>query len=155
MFSFDSSTFFLILYFTFSADPCYCHQNLSDASRKSSYVTPDFQEVCDDELLEGWYRFAGAAGKKMPTTHVPRQRCGTVHSGWLNGAHPTVEDGKVRRKVCFSDRYAGCKYSKEIFVKKLWILLHLQTFSTCLFLTLLWNSLNVRQKIQPIRGLIN
>ena len=117
MFSFDSSTFFLNLYFTFSADPCYYHQNLSDASRKSSYVTPDFQEVCDDELLEGWYRFAGAAGKKMPTTRVPRQRCGTVHSGWLNGAHPTVEDGKVRRKVCFSNRYAGCKYSKEIFVK--------------------------------------
>ena len=49
MFSFDSSTFFLNLYVTFSADPCYYHQNLSDASRKSSYVTPDLQQrVCRD-----------------------------------------------------------------------------------------------------------
>ena len=53
----------------------------------------------------------------MPTTRVPAQRCGTTWSGWLDGAHPTVEDGKVIRIVCFSDRYARCKYSKQIFVK--------------------------------------
>ena len=53
----------------------------------------------------------------MPTTRVPRQRCGTVNSGWLNGAHPTVEDGEVRRSVCFSDGHAGCKHPKYISVK--------------------------------------
>ena len=59
----------------------------------------------------------GAAGTKMPTTPVPAHRCGTVWSGWLNGAHPTVEDGEVYRMVCFSYRSAGCKHQTYISVK--------------------------------------
>ncbi|CAH3166844.1 unnamed protein product, partial [Pocillopora meandrina] len=80
------------------ADPCYHYHILSDANRKSSYTTshPD-PAFCDSSFLEGWYRFVGAAGTKMPTTRVPAYRCGTDWSGWLNGTHPTVEDGKVRR----------------------------------------------------------
>ena len=108
---------FLNFYLTFSADPCYYHQSLSDASRKSSYVTPLDKEECDKQLLEGWYRFEGAAGTKMPTTRVPAFRCDTVRSGWLDDAHPTVEDGEVQRKVCFSDRSTGCINSRKIFVK--------------------------------------
>ena len=53
----------------------------------------------------------------MPTTRVSAFRCGTAHSGWLEGAHPTVEDGEVQRKVCFSGRSTGCKYHKGISVK--------------------------------------
>ena len=93
-------------------------ENLSDANRKSSYVTPlNGPSLCDDLLPEGWYRFVGAAGTKMPTTRVPAFRCGTDWPGWLDGAHPTVEDGEVFRKVCFSDRSTGCRYTKIIFVK--------------------------------------
>ena len=66
---------------------------------------------------QGWYRFVGAAGTKMPTTRVPGFRCGTDFSGWLNDAHPIVEVGEVQKKVCFSDRTKGCKYTKVIFVK--------------------------------------
>ena len=40
----------------------------------------------------------------MPTTRVPAYRCGGDWSGWLDDTHPTVEDGKVKRMVCFSDR---------------------------------------------------
>ena len=65
----------------------------------------------------GWYRLVGAAGTKMPTTRVPAFRCGTYWSGWLNAAHPTMEEGEVRRTVCFSDRYTGCKHITNIFVK--------------------------------------
>ena len=102
----------------FLADPCYHYKNLSDANRKSSYVTPtDGPYLCDNQLPEGWYRFVGAAGTKMPTTPVPAFRCGTNWSGWLNGAPPTFEDGEVFRVVCFSDRYLGCKHSTLIFVK--------------------------------------
>ena len=101
----------------FSADPCYYHQSLNDASRKNSYLTPQYREVCDDQLREGWYRFVGAAGTKMPTTRVPAYRCGTDWSGWLDGAHPTLEDGEVPRTVCFSDRSTGCKYSTYISVR--------------------------------------
>ena len=117
IFAFDCSTFFKNLYWTFSANPCYHYQSLSDASRKSSYITPQYQEVCDNQLPSGWYRFVGAAGTKMPTRRVPPYRCGTDWSGWLNGAHPTVEDGKVHRTVCFSSRLSGCEYSIIIYVK--------------------------------------
>ena len=114
---FDTTTscnFYLILI----ADPCYNYQNLSDANRKSSYVTPtDEALLCDNSLSEGWYRFVGAAGTKMPTTRAPVFGCRTKYSGWLNGAHPIVEDGEVKQNVCFSEREIGCKYSKEIFVK--------------------------------------
>ena len=40
----------------------------------------------------------------MPTTRVPAFKCGTANSGWLNGAHPRLEDGEVPRRVCFSDK---------------------------------------------------
>ena len=105
------------LLFHFVADPCYHYKNLSDATRKISYETPIGSELCDDQLHKGWYRFVGAAGTNMPTTRVPAYKCGTDWSGWLNGAHPTVEDGEVKRTVCFSDRYSGCEFVKGIYVK--------------------------------------
>ena len=82
-----------------------------------NYSTPHGSELCDEQLSEGWYRFVGAAGTKMPTTRVPAYRCGTDWSGWLDGSHPTVEDGKVQRMVCFSNRPDGCKEVKKISVK--------------------------------------
>ena len=103
--------------FHFVADPCYHYKNLTDANRKISYKTPYDLELCDNQLPEGWYRFVGAAGTKMPTTRVPAYRCGTDWSGWLDGSHPTVEDGEVPRTVCFSDRSTGCKYTTRISVK--------------------------------------
>ena len=105
------------LLFHFVADPCYHYKNLSDANRKMSYSTPYGLALCDYELPVGWYRFVGAAGTKMPTTRVPAYRCGTDWSGWLNGAHPTVEDGEVHRGVCFSDRPTGCKHYQGIVLK--------------------------------------
>ena len=102
--------------FHFAADPCFHYKNLSDANRKITYVIPDGSELCDEQLPEEWYRFVGAAGTKMPTTRVPAHRCGTHWSGWLDDAHPTVEDGEVFKKVCFSDHSTGCRYTKNIFV---------------------------------------
>ena len=83
--------------------------NLTKADRESGNVTPLYgPSLCDDKLNEGWHRFVGAAGTKMPIKRVPVYRCGTDLSGWLDGAHPTVEDGEVR-PVCFSDSSTGCK----------------------------------------------
>ena len=44
----------------------------------------------------------------MPTTRVPAYRCDTDWSGWLDGAHSTVEDSEVSSTVCFSYRVTGC-----------------------------------------------
>ena len=61
--------------------------------------------------------FSGRCRNKNATTPVPRGRCGTVKSGWLETAHPSVEDGKVRRNVCFGSHSTDCGDSRSIFVK--------------------------------------
>ena len=108
----------LKLLFFFLADPCHHYSNLSDANRNENYITiVSGQTFCDSQLAKGWYRFMGAAGTKMPTKRVPAFRCGTTWSGWLTTAHPTIEDGEVKRVVCFSDRSTGCRKKRSIFVK--------------------------------------
>ena len=100
----------MALLFYFIADPCTNYKELNDSNRKSSYKTPEFGPVlCDDKLPEGWYRFVGAAGTKMATTRVTRHHCGTAFPGWLEGAHPSLEEGKASRMVSFSD-------NKNIFI---------------------------------------
>ena len=108
---------FPLHFFKFAAEDCNDYKNLTGARRKGSYKTPFGEAVCDNRLLYGWYRFVGAAGTKMPTTRVPAQRCGTDFSGWLDGAHPSVEDGEVSRTICFSDREHGCRYRTQTSVK--------------------------------------
>ena len=108
----------LKLSFFFVVNPCQHYSNLSEANRNSKEETPTSGTTfCDIPLAEGWYRFVGAAGTKMPTTRVPAYRCGTNWSGWLQGAHPTVEDGEVQRMVCFNDRAESCTYFRKISVK--------------------------------------
>ena len=49
-----------------------------------SYVTLTDSSSCDNQLPEGWYRFVGAAGTKMPTTRVPAYRVvQTGQAGWM------------------------------------------------------------------------
>ena len=102
--------------FDFSVDPCYEYKNLSDFKRKSSYHTPLYDASCD-KRLDGWYRFVGAAGTKMPTTKVEPFRCGAANSGWLRGTHPTVEDGEVLKEVYFSANNEDKSFPFQISVK--------------------------------------
>ena len=56
----------------------------------------------------------------MAESCVDRYRCGTYYPGWLNGSHPTVNEGAVQRRVCFRDReYGGfcCLFSIYIRVR--------------------------------------
>ena len=59
-------------------------------------------------LSTGWYRFSGAAGNQMAESCVDKDRCGTLYPGWLNGSHPTVNEGAVQRRVCFGDYSHDC-----------------------------------------------
>ena len=102
----------------FPADGCFNYSTLSDADRKSTYDTPPLSEgVCDNSLLERWYRFEGAAGTKMPTKAVDGYHCNTAFPGWLKDAEPTVVEGEVSRKVCFTRRSNTCSHSKQIMMK--------------------------------------
>ena len=107
----------LWLSFNSTAKPCCHYYNLSDARRNRINVKISGQELCDNELLEEWYRFVGAARTKMQTTHVPRNRCGTIFSGGLNGTHPALEDNEVYRTVCSNKIFVGCIYSNAISIK--------------------------------------
>ncbi|XP_039507439.1 sushi, nidogen and EGF-like domain-containing protein 1 isoform X2 [Pimephales promelas] len=58
--------------------------------------------MCDTEVIwSGWYRlFIQGQSAQMPDTCVDVYSCGTFSPLWLDGGHPTVEDGVVTRDVC-------------------------------------------------------
>ena len=72
---------------------------------------------CDKDLVTGWYRLQGPARDRMADKCVLKGRCGNDFSGWLNQTHPTVTEGVVTRKVCFSDKKNCCVESHLIKVK--------------------------------------
>ena len=94
---------------------CQNYLSVTGYGRKNTYVTTHV--YCDSGLGPGWIRFNGAAGKKMPTSCVPTNRCNTHSPDWLNGAHPTVADGKVTRQVCFNYFGNCCNWSTNIQVR--------------------------------------
>ena len=69
-------------------------------------------------LSTDWYRFSGAAGNQMADSCVhDRYRCGTYVPGWLNGSHPTLNEGAVQRRVCFSYSSDCCSFVTYIRVR--------------------------------------
>ena len=55
----------------------------------------------------------------MAESCVDMDRCGTYYPGWLSGSHPTVNEGAVQRRVCFSYYVYGdcCSLSTYIRVR--------------------------------------
>ena len=78
---------------------CPQYKNLTDAHRKYGHGTTGGDKF-DDDTLNDWYRFHGDAGRKMMTTCPSIKKCGASFSAWLNGDHPTVAQGSVKKKVC-------------------------------------------------------
>ncbi len=83
---------------------CYNYKWLNESIRNKNSVSKNVSIHTDDNRIgfPGWYRFGGAAGTKMATSCVKMLHCGANGAGWMNGTHPTVAEGKVTRKVCFS-----------------------------------------------------
>ena len=78
---------------------CKQYKFLNDSDRHSDFGHGE--RKCDKNLTEDWYRFSAGAGTSIPTHCPPVLRCGTDLPGWMDGAHPTVDEGVVSRKVCF------------------------------------------------------
>ncbi|XP_074612989.1 receptor-type tyrosine-protein phosphatase F-like [Acropora palmata] len=53
----------------------------------------------------------------MADTCVKQRHCGASYPGWLSGGHPSVSDGAVLRKVCFTGYWGCCHYSTFISVR--------------------------------------
>ncbi|XP_042624027.1 uncharacterized protein LOC109054573 [Cyprinus carpio] len=84
-----------------SVDPCYNYTVLDDLWRSTNNQHSS-QIMCDSWVSwNGWYRlFIQDQSVQMPDTCVDEYSCGTYAPLWLNGGHPTVEDGVVTRDVC-------------------------------------------------------
>ena len=50
----------------------------------------------------------------MPTTPPPIKSCGTLAPGWLKGKHPSEDDGRVTRKVCYNWKNKICRWNNNI-----------------------------------------
>ncbi|XP_078357282.1 LOW QUALITY PROTEIN: uncharacterized protein LOC144642166 [Oculina patagonica] len=98
-----------------SYSECSNYRFLNESNRAKTYNKPS-PLICDSSL-SGWYRFGGEAGSKMPESCVKERHCGTHAPGWLNGSHPTMADGAVKRKVCFHWSSSCCRWSTMIDVR--------------------------------------
>ena len=92
-------------------EQCSAYTWLNETRRNENSVTGN--NVNCDNGLSGWYRFGGGAGTRIATSCGLTYRCGTHATGWMNGAHPTVTDGKVIRTVCYHWNNC-CTWSNDI-----------------------------------------
>ncbi|XP_071976715.1 uromodulin-like [Engystomops pustulosus] len=97
------------------SDPCTNHTVLNEPWRSTSNMH-DYRYNCDNSK-NGWYRFIGSGGVRMPETCSPEYGCGTDASVWLNGSHPRPSDGIVNRTVCSSWGGSCCLWSSTIQIK--------------------------------------
>ncbi|KAK3746636.1 hypothetical protein QZH41_012843, partial [Actinostola sp. cb2023] len=92
------------------------HSILADSrltSASTSYVN-------DDSSLDesSWYIFKDKQGfNRILTTCVPKNRCGAIAPGYMQGALPTVNEGIVKRKVCVHSNGDCCHNSVYIYVR--------------------------------------
>ncbi|XP_035671318.1 oncoprotein-induced transcript 3 protein-like [Branchiostoma floridae] len=108
-----------------TTDECNNYQELSDAWRSVLNHKPEAgwdDVICDGNdtavgVDEGWYRFTGEAGDRMPVQAPTMYRCGAHAGVFLNGQHPFIEEGIVTRQACahFSDNH--CYWSWDIKVR--------------------------------------
>ena len=103
--------------FLLKVNVCHNYKTLNEADRAQGYVLQDSVRCDRYNLTPGWYRFQGDAGDQMPDNCVPIYRCGANAPGWISGAHPTVAEGLVYRKVCYNKWGDCCYYYNNILVK--------------------------------------
>ncbi|XP_065053007.1 fibropellin-3-like isoform X2 [Rhopilema esculentum] len=99
---------------------CLQYAELSDPSRSINHIVNYGDQLrCDNNLVTSqWYRFTGEAGTTMHTS-CPEYfgtvfRCSTHAGGWLNGQHPTIQEGEVARDVCFAWNGNCCNWVYSI-----------------------------------------
>ena len=97
-------------------DGCKNYTVLSEADRAQGHIVINASNYrCDrDDLVPGWYRFQGAAGDRMAGKCVPANHCGSSKSGWLSGVHPTIAEGVVTFRACFSSLFSCCHWYQNI-----------------------------------------
>ena len=107
-----------LCYLLFLDPECKNYKRLDDNTRsvenkRQSYTCDKSSQIADNT----WYRLVGGSGTQLPTTCVPKLRCGTHAPGWIQGGHPSVADNVVKRKVCFHWSGNCCRWNRQIEVR--------------------------------------
>lgn len=89
---------------------CYLSLNVKTTSHKQDMEGSRHGSLIIITVINQY--LAGIAFKEMQTSCVPKKRCSTNAPGWLNGDHPTVEEGQVTTQVCFHWSSNCCKCRK-------------------------------------------
>ncbi|XP_072911432.1 uncharacterized protein [Hemitrygon akajei] len=83
-------------------DPCVNYNILDQPWRSTNSPSTSGQCSSDTSLEQGWYRFSSSGEWRIPEEELPVGGCCGKSPGWLEGSHPTVTEGEVMRKVCFT-----------------------------------------------------
>ncbi|KAM9305533.1 uromodulin-like [Gastrophryne carolinensis] len=106
-------------------DPCSSYETLNDPTRSTNYYYYYYDYYYyyyyyygrSDYYLNGWYRFTGSGGIRMPEFCPSPGHCYTIAPLWLNGSHPDISDGIVNRTVCTSYYGNCCTWTSNIMVR--------------------------------------
>ncbi|XP_033633572.1 uncharacterized protein LOC117295114 [Asterias rubens] len=83
---------------------------LDDERRNSGFSSMHVvstELLSDHSLQEGWYRFMGNAGTRMPTECVPMGMCATRYPVWMDGRLPANRNNAVVTG-CINTEEDGC-----------------------------------------------
>ena len=101
---------------------CTSYKVIDDPRRSTKSIWQSGQEaLCDRSIQQGWYRFnSQLTGPQMPEKVVKEYHCGTHDPVWLNGKHPTMQEGNVVRKACINSfgMKGGCFDSFDVNIQK-------------------------------------
>ncbi|KAM5199153.1 uromodulin [Hipposideros larvatus] len=95
------------------ADPCQAHSTLDQYWRSSEHTSG---YTCDSNL-RGWHRFVGRGGTRLAETCVPTLHCNTAAPMWLNGTHPSSDEGIVSLTACAHWNGDCCLWDAPVQVK--------------------------------------
>ncbi|XP_052691778.1 uncharacterized protein LOC128169728 [Crassostrea angulata] len=104
-------------------DPCDPggHSLLYRSGDRGSNCTLDYYDrICDNSIQEKWYRIQSHDDLQSRTmiTEPPKFfECGTSSPIWMNGLHPTQEEGIVNRTACVLGISDNCSSRYDIMVK--------------------------------------
>ena len=90
---------------------CYEYKTLSYSDRREDANAKDKTfSGCDEHLSTiVWYRVVDSAGRQIANSCIDRKSsCSTQYMGWINGRLPSVEDGVVKRQLCFASGDKCC-----------------------------------------------
>ena len=108
-----------------------CRQNKpfpTNGGEKRSRIWNQIDDVTCDTNIYGWFRYSAEEGGEMAGECLENQNatqlasrsqpCGANFRGWMVDRHPTIGDGRVQRRICFSyNQKCTCEFYTSIAVR--------------------------------------